>query len=602
MNVVAVIVVVIVAVGFVLYAAVATLAWIAEAAKTSGNAFVAWLGRKHLQRKAFVPEELEEGSKPLPKSDPDEAALLGYEPRSVDAPPSRVAEFKGMVDSVLAIQPAPEVQIDSDCLPEILAASHLPPYEPLFATLDEEPSYPVPPPRRPADIPKPPSWTPWRPAFKEPSFEPPWYGPKLSFLNRFVEAAYRKETDLVKAALRRRDKLTKSCDARNRKIEDLSRKAEAKYVRATAHQAEAFAAAEAAHRKRADAFVAAAKKEREKLLALQAGVRRTGTEGLLTRVDLAMRMARWPRFVPREGQSRFDVDSGVFIHEHRFPHLSVAEWVKQVKLKSGWTTKSANQREKKEAAVKVYPSLCLRLAAEIARLDDEGIVKAVVVNGWADYADKSTGQRKRAYCASLFATKEQLSKLNLSKLDPVEAFSALKGIAARTLDLIPIAPVLRLDTQDPRFVDARPVLSGMSEGENLAAMHWEDFEHLCRELFEREFADAGAEVKITQASRDQGVDAIVFNPDPLRGGKIVIQAKRYTNIVDVSAVRDLYGTVINEGAIKGILVTTSHFGSESYSFAKDKPITLLTGNELLAMLEKHGYKFRIDLAEAKSML
>ena len=133
-------------------------------------------------------------------------------------------------------------------------------------------------------------------------------------------------------------------------------------------------------------------------------------------------------------------------------------------------------------------------------------------------------------------------------------------------------------------------------------MDWEDFEHLCRELFERAFAGSGAEVKVTQASRDQGVDAIVFDPDPLRGGKIVIQAKRYTNTVDVSAVRDLYGAVINEGAVKGILVTTSRYGPESYSFAKDKPLTLLNGNELLGLLEKHGYKFRINLAEAKALL
>ena len=98
------------------------------------------------------------------------------------------------------------------------------------------------------------------------------------------------------------------------------------------------------------------------------------------------------------------------------------------------------------------------------------------------------------------------------------------------------------------------------------------------------------------------MDAIVFDPDPLRGGKIVIQAKRYTNTVDVSAVRDLYGAVINEGAVKGILVTTSHFGPDAYSFAKDKPLTLLNGNELLGLLEKHGYKFRINLAEAKALL
>jgi HJR/Mrr/RecB family endonuclease len=70
-------------------------------------------------------------------------------------------------------------------------------------------------------------------------------------------------------------------------------------------------------------------------------------------------------------------------------------------------------------------------------------------------------------------------------------------------------------------------------------MDWQDFEHLIRELFEKEFSDQGGEVKITQASRDRGVDAIVFDPDPIHGGKYVIQARRYTDTVDVSAVRDL---------------------------------------------------------------
>ena len=93
-------------------------------------------------------------------------------------------------------------------------------------------------------------------------------------------------------------------------------------------------------------------------------------------------------------------------------------------------------------------------------------------------------------------------------------------------------------------------------------MRWEDFEHLVRQLFEWEFARNGAEVKVTRASRDRGVDAIVFDPDPLRGGKYIIQAKRYTRLVDVASVRDLYGTVVNEGANRGILVTTSNYGPD----------------------------------------
>ncbi|MEH2489481.1 restriction endonuclease [Bradyrhizobium sp. AZCC 2230] len=91
-----------------------------------------------------------------------------------------------------------------------------------------------------------------------------------------------------------------------------------------------------------------------------------------------------------------------------------------------------------------------------------------------------------------------------------------------------------------------------------------------------------------EASRDGGVDAVAFDPDPIRGGKIVIQAKRYTNTVDVSAVRDLYGTVMAEGATKGIIVTTSGFGPDAHRFAKGKPLTLLDGNNLLYLLAKHG--------------
>jgi restriction system protein len=108
-------------------------------------------------------------------------------------------------------------------------------------------------------------------------------------------------------------------------------------------------------------------------------------------------------------------------------------------------------------------------------------------------------------------------------------------------------------------------------------MDWQDFENLIREIFEKEFSREGAEVKITRPSRDGRVDAVVFDPDPLRGGKIVIQAKRYTNTVGVSAVRDLYGTVQHEGAMKGILVTTATFGNDAYEFVRDKPLTLIGG-------------------------
>ena len=84
----------------------------------------------------------------------------------------------------------------------------------------------------------------------------------------------------------------------------------------------------------------------------------------------------------------------------------------------------------------------------------------------------------------------------------------------------------------------------------------------------------------------------------LAGGRRPLAIKQ---AVDVAAVRDLYGTVVTEGANRGILVTTSNFGPDSYDFAKDKPISLVDGPNLVAMLRKHGRRYRIDLEEARRL-
>lgn len=152
-----------------------------------------------------------------------------------------------------------------------------------------------------------------------------------------------------------------------------------------------------------------------------------------------------------------------------------------------------------------------------------------------------------------------------------------------------------MNRKDKRFRNSKEVLDNLSSDDNLATMDWFGFEQLVRELFAKYFSKEGCEVKVTQSSRDGGVDAIAFDNDTIRGGKYIIQAKRYNNIVPVSAVRDLYGTITNEGAVKGILVTTSDFGNDSRAFAKDKPISLINGANLVYMFNEYGYNVKIEL-------
>jgi restriction system protein len=210
------------------------------------------------------------------------------------------------------------------------------------------------------------------------------------------------------------------------------------------------------------------------------------------------------------------------------------------------------------------------------------------------------GKRVNTCIVSIQAKKSAFLEIELQHVDPKACFKNLKGVGSSKLSgITAVQPIIKIERGDRRFVEHYDVAHRLDSSVNLALMDWQDFEHLIREVFGKEFNANGGEVKITQASRDGGVDAIAFDPDPIRGGKIIIQAKRYTNTVGVSAVRDLYGTLMNEGATKGILVTTTDYGPDAYDFAKGKSITLLNGANLLYLLEKHGHQARIDIKEAK---
>ncbi|MEZ5333603.1 MAG: restriction endonuclease [Thermoanaerobaculia bacterium] len=246
--------------------------------------------------------------------------------------------------------------------------------------------------------------------------------------------------------------------------------------------------------------------------------------------------------------------------------------------------------------------IVLRTIHELFEADRAGAVEVVAFNGKVRGVDRATGQDFTAVIVSLQVRRSEFTEINLAAVDPKACFKKLKGVGSSKLhSLAPVPPIVELNTDDDRFTDTYDVRSTLDEGENIAAMDWEDFEHLIRELFELEFGRQGGQVKVTRASRDGGIDVVVFDPDPIRGGKIVIQAKRYTNTVGVGAVRDLYGAMQHEGAMKGILVTTSDYGPDAYEFVKDKPMTLINGAQLLHMLQRYGHQVRINLAEAKQL-
>jgi restriction system protein len=245
----------------------------------------------------------------------------------------------------------------------------------------------------------------------------------------------------------------------------------------------------------------------------------------------------------------------------------------------------------------VYQSI-LRTIHEVFEGDYAKTCETAVVNGWVQGVDPATGKDFRSCIASCEADRERFLEVDLGRIEPEACFRGLKGLSASQLaSLKPVAPIRRIEREDPRFIEAREVLEELEAGSNLITMDWQDFEMLVRDLFEQVFSDEGTEVNVTRASRDEGVDAVVVNPEPLKGGKTIVQAKRYRKAVPAAAVRELYGAMQSERAGKGILVTTSHYGKSAQEFARDKEITLIDGAGLLHLLQNHGHRVRIDPSE-----
>lgn len=352
-----------------------------------------------------------------------------------------------------------------------------------------------------------------------------------------------------------------------------------------------------------DLFYQSQSKYNEKITKLNEEYQNGVVNAIETFCRLILEKSEYPFSFKKKIETIYSAQNKILAVEYDLPAPNDLPTLKDVKyferLRETREYHFTENQIKKQYDSVVY-MIVLRSLNEIFFNDSINAIDAISFNGSVTAINKTNGKIETKCLLSIYVKKDTFNEIDLKNVDPKQCFKGLKGISSASLsDLAAVQPILQINKNDKRIIESKEV--SFNEGTNLASMNWDDFEHLVRELFEREFKQNGGEVKVTQASRDGGVDAIAFDPDPIRGGKIIIQAKRYTNTVGVSAVRDLYGTLINEGATKGILITTSDYGNDSYEFAKGKPITLLNGGHLLYLLEKHGQKARIDIHEAKLM-
>ncbi|PNE37893.1 restriction endonuclease [Streptomyces noursei] len=303
----------------------------------------------------------------------------------------------------------------------------------------------------------------------------------------------------------------------------------------------------------------------------------------------------WPEGFPRQLSAGYDTAARQLVLDWELPGYDVVPEVKAVRYlptadEERETARPAAQR--RALYREVLAQGVLLVLRDLFAADTHGALDSVALNGFVDDVDPVTGRPATIFLATVLAPRSAVESYRLDQVSALDCLTdGLRGqLSTRPDQRTPVRPGRR-----PDDIAGGAVVSHGTDGDpDLLEMDPLAFEQLIAELFRA----MGMRAVTTQRSGDGGIDVDALDSDPIRGGKIVVQVKRYRNTVPPSAVRDLYGTVQSEGANKGVLVTTSHFGPGAHGFAQGKPLTLIAGPELVDLLGRHGLRGRLGPGDA----
>ncbi|MEV7346010.1 restriction endonuclease [Streptomyces sp. NPDC093544] len=359
---------------------------------------------------------------------------------------------------------------------------------------------------------------------------------------------------------------------------------------AEAHRQQQLASYEREYRQWADAQLAEVRAHNAGVVATTEGVRRRDPDSVVEYFSAALYASTaWPEGFPRQIAAAYDPAARQLVLDWELPAYSIVPEVKSVRYMSGVDQDKETPRpvgQRRALYGEVLAQCMLLVLNELFAADEQGALESVALNGFVEGHDPTTGRPGQMFLATVMASRSSFRDLHLAQVDAGSCLAdGLRGqLSARPDQLTPVRPSRR-----PQDVGNRVVAHGSDEEPDLYDMDPVAFEDLVADLFRA----MGMQAVTTQRSNDGGVDVDALDPTPIRGGKIVVQVKRYRNTVPPTSVRDLYGTVQDAGANKGVLVTTSGFGPGSHTFANGKPLELISGSELVDLLHRHGLRGRL---------
>lgn len=225
------------------------------------------------------------------------------------------------------------------------------------------------------------------------------------------------------------------------------------------------------------------------------------SDAIVEYIDLVLSSSRYPDYFPQEFDIEYDASAKTAIVDYKLPapdDLPTLKAVKYVASRDEFEEQFISEVQATRQYDDVLYQVVLRTVHELYESDVVGALEAVVINGIVTAIDRTTGKPVTACVLSLRAGRPEFAAINLAQVDPKACFKSLKGVGSSKLSgLSPVPPIMPLRRKDGRFVSAYEVAKTLDGSVNLAAMDWEDFEHLIREIFEQEFSSTGGEVRVS---------------------------------------------------------------------------------------------------------
>jgi restriction system protein len=268
-------------------------------------------------------------------------------------------------------------------------------------------------------------------------------------------------------------------------------------------------------------------------------------------------LSQYPSGFPHHYQVAYRQEPRELVVEYQLPPVEVIpteRGFRYVKARREIDELARPPKEIKDLYASVIYQVALRTMWEcFAVPEGRDVVDAVVFNGVVPATNRATGQPEELHLISAPASRDTFAGLVLDQVDPAICLKHLKAIVSpHPYDLEAVEPVIEFEQAKYRFADPVDALAGIDSRPDLLKMDWYKFENLIRQLFEA----MGLEVRVTQSSRDEGIDAVAYNKtDIVRQAEILIQAKRYSKCVPTNDVRALAGSVEEKRAHSGVLVS-----------------------------------------------